>query len=113
MPIRLTKCDYCSCRFRVKKVLKPWIGYYKGKPTYHWHYICPGCVKVNTIRYWNEHINPVYDKWVDLGISTSLNKCDSNYEQIVEEFESVKAELDRLNKQIEDALLKGESKSND
>lgn len=107
MPVNLIKCDFCDTRFRVKKILRPWICYYLNKPVYHWHYVCPGCVKVNTIRYWNEHINPVYDKWVDLGIKASLNRRDPNYDQIVEEFESVKVELDRLNEEIRKSVGNG------
>lgn len=106
--IKLTKCDYCDARFRVKKVLRPWIGYYLNKPVYHWHYVCLSkCGRINTIRYWCDHINHIYDKWVELGIKAKLEKRNPNYDQIVEEFESVKVELDRLNKQIEDELLKG------
>ncbi len=105
MAYNLTKCDYCVCRFKVKRVFKPWIGYYKGKPTYHWHYVCPRCVKVNTIRYWNDHINPVYDKWVDLGIKVSLNKRDPNYDQIVKEFVSTRVELDKIYEDLETQLL--------
>lgn len=65
-------------------------------------------MRVNAIRYWNENINPFYGKWVELGIKIRFNKRNLRYVQIVEEFEIVKAEMDRLNKQIEDEVLNAE-----
>lgn len=105
MPVKLTKCEYCACRFRVKKILKPWIGYYKGKPTYHWHYVCPGCNHVHFVRFYNEYVNPLYDKVIFFEVDIVLYKYDENkVKQLQHELNKVKEDLSRVNNEVKKKL---------
>jgi hypothetical protein len=109
MPIKTTKCDVCPTEFRVKKIKKPYIGMYKDQPVFHWHYSCVRCGHVHTVRYYNKHVNPFFDKVMSLEFSLILNRFDDEkVEELEKEYEIAKEELDRVTDEImrEAMLLK-------
>lgn len=98
MPIKFIKCESeaCSARFRFpKKINKPYIGMYMGKPVFHWHFVCPSCSHEHSIRYWNEHLNVYYYKMDDIRWSIRWNwKDKEKVEQLQIEYKNAWNELE-------------------
>jgi hypothetical protein len=106
--IRLISCNYCDCRFKVKEYRKPFVGMFKDKPVFHWHFKCPSCDYVHSVRFYNKHVNPYFDKVQSLEFSLIIDRFDpEKVKQLKLEYEIAMAELDRLNSQIEDELTRG------
>lgn len=101
MPIHLTKCDNCPTRFRVKQLNKPYVGMYKDKPVFHWHYICPVCGHVHTVRFYNEFVNRIYDEVMRLEFELWLHRKDEEkHERLLMEYEIAKMELEMINEEV-------------
>lgn len=97
MAIKTIRCTACSAKFKApKKLNKPYIGMYKGKPVFHWHYTCRSCEHVHTVRYWNEYLNPYFDKVKSLRIDIWWHSRDEEkVEQLMNEYEIAQRDMDR------------------
>jgi hypothetical protein len=94
VPIHLTKCDHCPCRFRLKDYKKPYVGMYKDKPVFHWYYFCPKCFHVHTVQYYNEFLNTYYDNYWSLRFELIINRKKlKKYDQILIDIEIAEVEL--------------------
>ena len=106
MAINFVECDVCLCRFRVTKINKPYIGMYKNKPVFHWHYCCVSCGHVHTVRFYNEYVNPIYDRVVSLEFSLLLNRKDEEkYGQLLREYEIANTEYESIVNMVVMGLL--------
>jgi hypothetical protein len=95
-------CDVCPCKFRVKKLNKPYLGMYEdGNPVFHWHYDCPNCHKRYTVRFYNKSVNVFYDRVRSIEFSLYLNrKVEEKCEPLRKEYEIAKVELEEINNRI-------------
>jgi hypothetical protein len=106
MPIHLTKCEICPAQFRVKTLKKPYIGMYKNNPVFHWHYVCPVCKHVHTVRFYNKFVNTYFDKVMSLEFSLFLNRKDQEKcEQLLSEYEIAKDVLEFVFDEMKSQLL--------
>lgn len=106
MPIHLIKCDVCPAQFRVKNLKKPYIGMYRGNSVFHWHYICPVCKHVHTVRFYNKFVNTYFDKVMSLEFSLLLNRKDEEKcKQLVKELQVAKGELEFVTNEMKSHLV--------
>ncbi|WP_410891683.1 hypothetical protein [Neobacillus sp. 204] len=79
---------------------------YKDKPVFQWHYVCPVCKHVHTVRFYNEFINTYFDKVTRIEFDMWLNRKDKEkHNQLLVEYEIAKGELEKINNFIRMELL--------
>jgi hypothetical protein len=106
MPYRFSTCEKCDAKFVVKKLRKPFIGYFKMKPVYHWQYVHEGCGHVHTVRFWCEHSNDLYDRVQSINFSLIVTSDVDKVERLQEELSKAKEELDMVNDEVKKGLIK-------
>ena len=105
MAFNLTKCKQCDCRFKVRRIKKPYIGMYKDNPVFHWHYECVNCGHLHTVRFYNEYVNTYFDKAQRLGFELSLHRKDhERYELLLVEYDNAKNGLDIACEDLQNGL---------
>lgn len=104
MPIRATQCKVCPSRFRLTKIHKPYVGMYKDKPVFHWHYFCPHG-HYHFVRYWNEYVNEYFDRVIMLEFSLITYRKDAEkVRELEKELLVAREELDRINDEVRTIL---------
>lgn len=105
MSIRLTGCEVCPCRFKVRDLNKPFIGYVDSEPVYEHSYSCPSCKHKHVVRLYHSTTNIWHDKCMTSEIGLRINRYKiMEYQMALLEHEQAKMEfdkaMDRLKKEL-------------